>query len=210
MSGLKHCQSWFVSMFLVGAMCSADSPAISRPELLTNLRQGGYVILMRHASSPREAPDSSRVNPDNTKGERQLDETGVRSARAFGDALHRLGIPIGQVLSSPTYRALQTVEIARLGQPTTFPELGDGGQSMQADQNGTRAAWLKSRAAHTPRARTNTIIVTHYPNIVEAFGQIAAGLGDGEALILKPDSNGGSQLVTRLQIDDWATLDRAR
>jgi phosphohistidine phosphatase SixA len=65
----------------------------------------------------------------------------------MGDALRRLRIPIGQVLSSPTYRALETVKFARLGTATTLPQLGDSGQSMSADKNGTRAIWLKAKSA---------------------------------------------------------------
>jgi phosphohistidine phosphatase SixA len=207
MSQVRNLCGWFASLLLAGSICSADSPP-SKQELLANLRHGGYVILMRHASSPREAPDAAHMNADNTKGERQLDEMGIQSAQAMGDALHHLGIPIGQVLSSPTFRALQTVKFARLGQATTFPELGDGGQNMQADKSGTRAAWLLSRAAQMPLDGTNTVIVTHFPNITEAFSQSAAGLADGEALVIKPDGRGGAPVVMRLKIDEWATLGR--
>ena len=54
----------------------------------------------------------------------------------------------------------------------------------------------------------NTIIVTHYPNITEAFPQAAAGLADGEALILHPDGRGSAALVARLKIGEWSGLDR--
>jgi len=197
----------FVWLLLACSICSAESPP-AKSQLLANLKRGGYVILLRHASSPREIPDAPHVNADNSQNERQLDAMGIQSARAMGDALHHLGIPIGQVLSSPTYRALQTVKFAQLGQATTFAELGDGGHNMLADKSGTRAAWLVSRAAKLPSDGTNTVIVTHFPNIAEAFGQSAAGLADGEALILKPDGRGGSPVVTRLKIDEWAALDR--
>jgi hypothetical protein len=43
------------------------------------LRQGGYVIAMRHASSLREASDKKAANPDNVNLERQLDEAGRAS-----------------------------------------------------------------------------------------------------------------------------------
>jgi phosphohistidine phosphatase SixA len=208
MSRLDNHWGWLGSLLLACTICSADSASPSRQELLTHLRHGGYVILMRHANSPRETPDAVHVNADNTKSERQLDDMGIQSARAMGNAIHRLGIPIGQVLSSPTYRALQTAKFAQLGPAVTFSELGDDGQSMQADKSGARAAWLISRAAQVPLDGTNTVIVTHFPNIMEAFSQSAAGLADGEALIIRPDGRGGTPVVTRLKIDDWANLDR--
>jgi len=49
----------------------------------------------------------------------------------MGKALRDLRIPIGNVLSSPTYHALETVRLAQFGVPHTFVELEDNGQNMQ-------------------------------------------------------------------------------
>src|SRR5580698_2239384 len=90
---------------------------LSGDALLKALRQGGYVIVMRHASSPREVPDKQSANPDNLKPERQLDAEGRTTATAMGKALRDLKIPVGDVFTSPTYRALETVKYAQLGTP---------------------------------------------------------------------------------------------
>jgi phosphohistidine phosphatase SixA len=180
--------------------------------LVKSLQKGGYVIVMRHASSPREAPDKQSANPDNTKPERQLDEAGRKTAIAMGQAIRDLKIPIGSVLSSPTYRALETVRLAQFGVPQTFPELGDNGQSMQGGTP-AQAAWLQQQVTHFP-AGTNTILVTHFPNITAAFPQWSSGLADGEALIIGPDGKGpddkdGARLVTRIKIEEWPLLPSA-
>jgi phosphohistidine phosphatase SixA len=206
MPKIKKFCAWLAASLWACAICAANTASASRQELLADLRHGGYVIVMRHASSPHDIPDAVHMNADNKNRERQLDEAGIKAAQAMGNALHRLGIPVGEVLSSPTYRALQTVKFAQLGRARSFPQLGDGGQSMQADNSGARAAWLQARAAKVPMNGTNTVIVTHFPNIMEAFGHSAAGLADGEALILKPDGHGGAALVARLKIDEWAML----
>jgi phosphohistidine phosphatase SixA len=172
--------------------------------LVKTLQKGGYVIVMRHASSPREAPDKQSANPDNTKPERQLDEVGRKTAVAMGQAVRDLKIPIGSVLSSPTYRALETVRLAQFGVPQTFAELGDNGQSMQGG-TAAQAAWLQQQVTHFS-AGTNTIIVTHFPNITAAFPQLSSGLADGEALIFGPDGKGGATLVTRIRIEEWPLL----
>jgi phosphohistidine phosphatase SixA len=172
--------------------------------LVKTLQKGGYVIVMRHASSPREAPDKQSANPDNTKPERQLDEVGRKTAVAMGQAIRDLKIPIGSVLSSPTYRALETVRLAQFGVPQTFAELGDNGQSMQGG-TAAQAAWLQQQVTHFS-AGTNTIIVTHFPNITAAFPQLSSGLADGEALIFGPDGKGGATLVTRIRIEEWPLL----
>ena len=64
------------------------------------------MIVMRHASSPRELPTTEKADPGNVKLERQLDDVGRASAIAMGKALRELKIPIGQVFTSPTYRAI--------------------------------------------------------------------------------------------------------
>ena len=180
---------------LATAAALADSPppggALSGKDLLAALQGGGYVILMRHASSPGKPPEAAQANADNLRQERQLDEQGIAAARGMGEALRRLHIAIGDVLSSPTYRALETVKLAELGPPVTAPELGEGGAAMREDKSGARASWLKARVAAAPPAGKNTVIVTHYPNIVEVYPEVANALAEGEALILHPTDAAG-------------------
>ena len=177
---------------------------LSGEALVNALRQGGYVIVMRHASSPREVPDRQTANPDNTKPERQLDETGRATSAAMGKALRTLKIPTGEVFASPTYRALETVRIAQFPAPKPTPELGDNGQSM-AGGTAAQAAWLRKMVTQFPSG-TNTLVVTHFPNLTGAFPQLAAGVEDGEALIFGPDGKGGAKVVARVRIDDWPRM----
>jgi phosphohistidine phosphatase SixA len=160
---------------------------------------------MRHTSSPEARPDKAAADPENTNLERQLNQTGRESAYAMGEAIKKLGIPIGEVLSSPTYRALETVRLAAFGQARTFPELGDGGQSMQRITE-TPAAWLRNRVGEPPRAGTDTMIVTHMPNIVAAFGDSAKGAADGETFVFRPDGRGAAELVARVKVEEWPTM----
>jgi phosphohistidine phosphatase SixA len=186
--------SFVSSIFLVTAASAQQQQ--SGDALVKALRQGGYVIVMRHASSPREVPDKSTANPDNVKPERQLDPEGRASATAMGKALRDLKIPIGAVLTSPTYRALETIRYAQFGKPEAFPELGDNGQSMQGGTE-AQATWLRKKVTEFPQG-TNTLIVTHMPNMSRAFPESTNNLADGEALIFSP-----SGVVARIKIEEW-------
>ena len=188
-------------VLLAGA---AQAQTLQGEALVKALRQGGYVIVMRHASSPREAPDKQTANADNVNRERQLDAEGRTSATAMGQALRDLKIPIGEVLTSPTYRALETIRYAKLGDPKPVVELGDNGQGMQGGTP-AQAAWLQKRVTQFP-AGTNTILVTHFPNLAGAFPQMAAGVADGEAMVFGPDGKGGAALVARVKIEQWTAL----
>lgn len=180
-----------------------QSQTLSASELVAALRQGGYVIVMRHTSSPFEAPSKQTANSDNVNLERQLDKAGRDSATAMGKALRDLKIPVGEIQTSPTYRALETVQYAQLGNPQPHAELGDRGQSMQgvSDADG---AWLRERTTQVPKTG-NTIIVTHMPNLARAFPQVS-GIADGEALIFHPDGKGMAPLVARVKIEEWLGL----
>jgi len=72
----------------------AYGQTLSGDALVKSLRQGGYVLVMRHASSPREVPDNQTANADNVKLERQLDEGGRRGSIAMGQALRSLNFAL--------------------------------------------------------------------------------------------------------------------
>ena len=199
-------------MAACAVVASIDAQELSGRTLVDALKRGGYVLVMRHASSPRETPDASTANPDNTARERQLDEAGRSTAKAMGEALRRLGMPIGQVYMSPTYRARETVRLIALKDAMPIEELGDAGRSMQAAGD-AQAEWLQKTVARVPTASLtttaaqsgNTLIVTHQPNIARAFPN-AADVADGETLIFRPDGKGATTLVARVKIEEWPRM----
>jgi phosphohistidine phosphatase SixA len=193
----------------LGMLAMLFTPALAAPPGLTDrLSHGGYVLVMRHASSPANPPDKAMADPENVADERQLDDQGRASARAMGEAFRSLHIPVGPVFSSPTYRARETVRLAGLGKPVLAPELGDRGHSMARIDGQGPAAWLKNKVAQTPPPGRNTILVTHMPNIAAAFPDQAAGLQDGETLVFKPDRHGHADLVAKVEIGEWPQMSR--
>jgi hypothetical protein len=79
--------------------------------------------------------------------------------------------------------------------------------SASRSRAGTRC-WATSApataASRRPDSGTNTLIVTHKPNITDAFGKDWFEIREGEASIFKPDGAGKAALVGRVVIDDWA------
>lgn len=195
------------AIFAALALCSgslANGQPLSDTALVNALRHGGYVLVMRHAHAPEAPPPADQADPANRNRERQLDDAGRSAALAMGSALRALHLPIGAVWSSPTYRAQQTARLAGLPAPTIASELGDSGHSMQA-ASADQANWLGKLANRPPRTGTDTVIVTQYPNIKAAFGDEAANMGDGEALVLQP-AKGAPRIVGRITMDQWPAL----
>jgi phosphohistidine phosphatase SixA len=191
----------FILIGIVAVVPGVRAQGLSGSVLVNALQHGGYVIVMRHASSPRDVPDARTVQPDNTARERQLDQAGRDSARAMGEALQRLRIPVSEVFTSPTYRARETVRLLGFTTPTLVEELGDGGQSMRGASS-PQALWLQ-RIVNTITAG-NWLVVTHQPNIVAAFPQLS-NVADGESVVFRREA-GTASVVARVKIDDWPRL----
>jgi phosphohistidine phosphatase SixA len=189
-----------------GSLNVAHAQTLSSTALVNALRQGGYVLVLHHAQSPFQKPDKAAVDPGNTKLERQLDDEGKKTSMAMGEAIRRLSIPIGLVESSKTFRAMQTAKLAGWNNPEGVLELTEGTQGMAKDTDKARATWLGSAVTKAPRAGTNTVLITHTPNMMAAFGEAAKGVTNGEMLIYHPDSKGGTSLVGRIKIDEWTAL----
>lgn len=187
---------------------AAASPASGR-DLVRLLRSGGYVLVMRHAQSPLARPSPGEAAPGNARRERQLSAAGMASAREIGAALHELRIPIGRIYSSPTFRARETIRLAALGKPTVVGALAEGPRGMTGPANQARVRWLRDAVRRAPPAGTNTLIVTHTPNIVGAFGRDAAGIEAAEMLLFKPSPLRAARLVGRIPAAEWTALARS-
>ena len=183
----------------------ASAGMLSGDALIDALRQGGYVIVMRHAQSPQQPPDAAHARPGNKKHERQLDAAGERAARYMGMAIRQVEIPVLRVLSSPTFRAIETARALGLGAPHTYPELGPGKAGMKAPADQKHAQWLQDKvAARTPNGEC-LLIITHEPNLKAAFGQKAAQMRAGDALIFEPEGK-TAKLVAEVKVGDWSKL----
>ena len=202
--GCRYAWGSILSAISAG-LVAAHTPSADLQTVVTTLQHGGNVVVMRHAASPTQRPAGAQADPGNGTLERQLDERGQATAKAMGAALQRLRIPIGDVWTSPTFRAWQTAELAGLRPIHTDDQLGESGQSMQAATD-PQAAWLLAKVAVRPTT-ANTFIVTQQPNIARAFPQ-AADVSAGECLVSRPDGHGSATLIGRIKIDDWPRLGR--
>ncbi len=85
------------------------------------LRNGGHVILMRHAMAPGTG-DPSNFDLENCRTQRNLSDRGRQQARRIGALFSARAEPVEKVLSSRWCRALDTARLAfgdRLVEP--FP-----------------------------------------------------------------------------------------
>src|SRR5262249_28033270 len=141
------------------------------PALIAALRQGGNVIVLRHGATHADQADAKPFDPADTVHQRQLNDQGRLTARAMGDALRDLKVPVSVIQSSKYHRAVETGILLGLGKVDATGALNEGGTTTMAQGNDGQGAALLKLAAVPPPAGSNVILVTHKPNIVGAFGK---------------------------------------
>jgi phosphohistidine phosphatase SixA len=188
------------------ALLWAPSALAQSPAWIAALQQGGHVIVLRHGATHADQADTNPLDPKDTTHQRQLNDSGRALAKSMGEALHKLKIPVGKVQTSLFQRAVDSGTLLGFGEVSTTVDIAEGGLVVSPNENNRRAAALRALAGTTPPAGTNVILVTHKPNILDAFGKDWFDVREGEASIFKPDGKGGYTLVARVQATDWARL----
>jgi phosphohistidine phosphatase SixA len=160
--------------------------------------------VFRHGATNRDQADTDPLHLSHVAAQRLLSASGREVATQVGVAFKRLGIPLGAVYSSEFDRARETAKlVAGATSVVTTPDLSEGGLVVTPAENERRAKSLRAMATRTPAAGTNTLIVTHKPNILDAFGEGWFNSKEGEASVFKPDGSDNLVLVARLQPADW-------
>jgi len=176
----------------------------SADDVLKLLHGGGYVVVFRHGATHADQADTTPLNLDDVAKQRQLNDEGRADAKAVGDAFRRAGVPIGKSYSSRFHRAIETARLIGGKEPQAILDISEGGLVVSPNENNRRAEALRALVAIAPDSGTNTLIVTHKPNILDAFGKDWFEVKEGEASIFKPEGGRFAQ-VARVQIGQWAT-----
>ena len=195
-----------VLLLLLGCSeVSAEDP----PELVSGLKQGGYVVVFRHVATDDSQKDIYPFDFDDMKAQRQLSEKGREMARQIGAAVKKLGIPVGQIYTSRLNRAIETGKLlsGKDARPVDgLTDSGAGSASAMANPGGGNAKAglaLRELVNAAPKVHTNTFIVTHKTNIADAFGKEAGDVQEGEAFIYRSNGSTPSVFVTRVKPAFW-------
>ena len=176
----------------------ASLPPANAAALAAALRDGGYVLFVRHAATDR-GRDDARVVLEDCTTQRALSALGRAQAEAIASGLARLRIAVGEVRASPYCRAADTARVAfgsMLLDDDLLP-LRDGAAPR-------RLAAIRRLLALPPLPGTNSALVGHG----ETFEQLAGiELGDAEAAVVRPDPTTGTwTVVGRIAPAQWSAL----
>jgi len=189
------------SLFAVaGPVARADDR-----DLAQALRAGDLVIVVRHGATFPDQADTAPIDFDNIAAQRNLNDKGKALAKTFGDALRQAEVPVGKVYTSKFNRAYETAVIAGFKDIAKTIDLTEGGLIVSPNENSRRAEAFRKMLATAPTPHTNTILITHQPNIMAALGKDWFDVKEGEASIFRP-ADGSYKLVARVQMDEWPRI----
>jgi phosphohistidine phosphatase SixA len=174
----------------------ADSTELQADSLIKALRQGGYVLMVRHARTDWSTKDAENYSNTDRTTQRNLSNQGVADAKMIGQVMKRYAVPIGEIVSSPMFRTVETA-VYGFGKPTTTMEL------RQFEASASQRALI----TQAPAPGTNRVLVTHHFIIERYAPGISPGdISESEAAVVRVNADGGLSLVGRFKLADWNRL----
>lgn len=169
--------------FMIGlvATLALSAPALATEAGWAALREGGKVVLLRHAMATGTT-DPANFDIANCATQRNLSERGKQQARRIGALFGARSAPVERILSSRYCRALDTASIAfRDTKAEPFEPL-DLLPADSPDAATDLAAVMAEIEGFSGSG--NMVLVTHLENIRELAG---VSPREGEAVIVRPD-----------------------
>src|SRR6185503_14767880 len=166
---------------------------LAGPQLLTELRKGGYVLYIRHTSTDFSRNDAKMASYEDCANQRPLTDKGRDEARAIAGHLKRLAIPIGRVYASPFCRTVETAMLA-FGKAEKTNE-ARGGPLKSDDPK--RYDALRKLLSTPPAAGQNNVVSSHGNPFFALFG--APYLAEGEIAAVRPRGKTGYELAGRIK-----------
>ena len=164
--------------------------AVADESVWARLREGGHVVLLRHAQAPGTG-DPAGFRVEDCATQRNLSAEGVAQAAAIGAAFRERKVPIGRVLSSRWCRALDTARAA-FGRAEPEPALDSFFRESRRGPAQTER--VRALIGATPKGAGNLVLVTHQVNITALTRLYPA---EGELIVLSP-RKGGFSVVGRI------------
>lgn len=167
--------------------------------VLPDLRRGGLVLYFRHgltdvtSGASDEKADLARCDT-----QRNLSAAGREQSVATGQALRKLGIPVGKVLSSPFCRCKDTAQLA-FARYTVDNDLYFA-INVGAEERARLADRLRLLSS-PPAKGTNTVIVSHTANLREAAGIWPKP--EGVAYVFRPLPGNRFEPLAMVLPEDW-------
>lgn len=177
------------------------TPKMNPPDLVNELRKGGYVIYFRHGITNNTGEkDVDDRDLENCAIQRNLSDEGQAQTKTIGTAFKALQIPVDLVYNSPYCRCVDTAKNI-FGKGQKSPALHFA-IHLNSSERTAVTTQLLDLLATIPRPGTNTALVSHTANLQEAVGIWPKT--EGVAHVFKPEGDGQFSYTGTVPPEVWA------
>ena len=174
---MKFIKFLFIFFITLPSQVKADLNA----NLISELKEGGKVIFIRHAYAPGGGdPDNFDINNCNTQ--RNLNDSGKLQAKNIGNYFNKNKIPIHRVISSEWCRCKETAFLSFKNFETK--NFLNSFFSLKFSKNKNKQMKELKKYIEKWQSKGNLVLVTHYVVISEVLGYTPSS---GEIVISDKD-----------------------
>ena len=171
-------------------------------ELVEDLRDGGYVVYIRHTATDMSQEDTHKTDVSRCDGMRNLTDAGREDARQLGRAFRELEIPVGAVLASEYCRTRETAQLA-FGDFEREPLLTGFPPDDPAAPYEARVRATQELLGAPPPEGLNTVFVAHVKNL-EAAAEVE--IEEGDTAVFQPFGGSRFRYLGRIPVSAWPRL----
>ncbi|QJR16143.1 histidine phosphatase family protein [Usitatibacter palustris] len=187
-------QALLAGMLLAAA--SAASADADEAALWKRLREGGYVLFIRHAETVPGMGDPAGYKLDDCATQRNLSDEGRDHAKRMGARFKKERVHVERVYSSPWCRCRDTGTLA-FGKSEDWSPLSSifDFPDRETDYTERVKKRVSQYGVHKPKG--NVVMVTHNVNIA-ALTKLS--VAQGEIVVVRPDGCCSFKVVGRLKV----------
>lgn len=171
---------------------------------LAQLRQGGYALYLRHASTDNNQPDRlPTVDLMDCSTQRPLTAEGRAQAAHVGRAIRAARIPIKNIHISPLCRVRDTARAAFPGRKVLVDGLLMYTGNLTEAQKAPIVANTRQLLSRPVALGSNRLVITHAPNLMDLMGYFPK---EATLVVFRPRGEAGFDYVASIPLDLWAEL----
>lgn len=182
----------------------AFSEKMATRETLQQLRQGGYVLYVRHGDTDNSRADRfPHVDLNDCSTQRVLSDKGRQLMRDIGKQLRNARIPLGDVRVSPMCRTRESATLM-FGENFTVSAPLMYSANMTSTEKLPRLVALENILRQPVAAGGNRLLVAHAPNLADLIGFFVKP--EGTVVVFAQRGEAGYEYVASIHPDMWAEL----
>lgn len=180
---------------------------VEKPATAANIKQlrnGGYVLYMRHGNTDTSRPDRQpSVDLNDCSTQRPLSEEGRRIAAEVGQQIRKAKIPLGEIFSSPMCRAKETA-LAAFGKNFIITNLLIDTSNMTSKEKVPVLETARELLSRPVEGKVNRVLVAHAPILIDLFGYYPKP--EASMVIFKPMGDKKFKYIASIAPRQWQAI----